>query len=126
MAGSNLKNTLFRMAKTKLGASLMGTIFGAMPFLIPSEKLIETDTLVAFHHPVPSYRIHILLVPRRHYSSLMELDAADLTFMQDLIRSAQELVARFDLEAGGYRLLVNGGKSQDVPYLHFHLISGED
>ena len=27
------------------------------------------------------------------------------------------------MEAGGYRLLVNGGAYQDVPHLHFHLVA---
>lgn len=118
-----MKKTLFRLARTRLGASLFSFIVGNMTFLIPSEKLIETNALVAFHHPAPSYRVHILIVPRRHYGSLMELDAADTMFMQDLIRCVQDLVRELDLEAGGYRLLTNGGDLQDVPFLHFHLIS---
>jgi diadenosine tetraphosphate (Ap4A) HIT family hydrolase len=35
----------------------------------------------------------------------------------------QSLVGDFALEACGYRLVTNGGRYQDVPQLHFHLIS---
>ncbi|MEZ4510613.1 MAG: hypothetical protein R3C62_01950 [Chloroflexota bacterium] len=36
-----------------------------MSFLIPVQRLRETATLLAFHHPKPSYPLHILLVPKR-------------------------------------------------------------
>ncbi len=118
-----MKKMLFRLAKTRLGASLFSYIVGNMTFLVPSEKLFETDTLIAFHHPVPSYRVHILLVPRQNVRSLMDLDPANTAFFQDLVRGVQHLVRQYDLEKGGYRLLANGGNLQEVAYLHFHLIS---
>lgn len=37
--------------------------------------------------------------------------------------TVQLLVHRYDLEEKGYRLIVNGGQYQEVPHLHFHLIS---
>ena len=49
---------------------------------------------------------------------------ADADFFADLYPIVQELVVEFDLEKPGYTLLVNGGAYQDVPHLHFHLISG--
>jgi diadenosine tetraphosphate (Ap4A) HIT family hydrolase len=53
----------------------------------------------------------------------MELSATDLDFYADLVQTVQSLVAEFDLEKGGYRLVVNGGDYQEVQQLHFHLIS---
>jgi diadenosine tetraphosphate (Ap4A) HIT family hydrolase len=35
------------------------------------------------------------------------------------------LVGKYNLEEGGYRLVVNGGKNQDILLLHFHLIAGD-
>jgi diadenosine tetraphosphate (Ap4A) HIT family hydrolase len=53
----------------------------------------------------------------------MALAAADTDFLLDLIQTVQSLVKELNLEASGYRLIANGGAYQDVPHLHFHLIS---
>ena len=93
-----------------------------MSWLIPVERLYETDSLMAFHHPVPVDRIHVLIVPKRRYATLLELAPDDHTFQRDLFETVQKLVHDFDLTQTGYRLLCNGGEFQDVPHLHFHLI----
>lgn len=43
--------------------------------------------------------------------------------MQDLISVVHSLVEEFNLEQSGYRLIANGGKYQEFPILHFHLLS---
>ena len=92
-----------------------------MSFVIPVKRLRETETLIAFHHPKPSYSFHILLIPKRQVASLQELDSKDTAFLSDLYANVQSLVDEFHLNA--YRLIVNGGEYQDFPHLHFHLIS---
>ncbi len=94
-----------------------------MSFVIPIKRIGETETLTAFFHPDPSYPVHILIVPRQAVASFKEADNLPPAFWVDLVRAVQELVAEFDLERCGYRLIVNGGKHQEFPYLHFHLIS---
>jgi diadenosine tetraphosphate (Ap4A) HIT family hydrolase len=44
--------------------------------------------------------------------------------MGDLLSCVSRLVVSFNLGKPGYRLIVNGGGYQDVPELHFHLVSG--
>ena len=95
-----------------------------MSFALPVDRLRETSSLLAFYHPHPSYPVHILLVPKKPLATLGELDpVADGAFLKDLYACVQELVEEFRLAEGGYRLIVNGGKYQDFPYLHFHLVS---
>jgi histidine triad (HIT) family protein len=106
-----------------LGGVLLNGIFSDFSFILPVERLFETTSLLAIHHPSPSYPTHILIVPKRSYKSLLDLSLQDDVFMVDLFDAVQELVRRFDLEARGYRLVVNGGEAQDVAHLHFHLIS---
>ena len=92
-----------------------------MSFAIPVNRLRETETLMAFRHPKPSYAFHVLLVPKKSVVSLKELDATDSVFLTDLYSTVQSLVDEFQLSA--YRLIVNGGEYQDFPQLHFHLVS---
>jgi histidine triad (HIT) family protein len=118
-----LSSLLFTLARSRLGRSLVGFLFTHMTFALPINRLHETPTLVAFHHPRPSYPVHILLVPKRPITNLMALTPADQDFMTDLIQTVQSLVQEFALEGVGYRLITNGGPYQDIPHLHFHLVS---
>lgn len=92
-----------------------------MSFVIPVKRLRETSNLIAFQHPSPSYKVHILLVPKRQVQSLADLAPSDTAFLVDLYSAVQSLVQELELKA--YRLIVNGGEYQDFPHLHFHLIS---
>ncbi len=94
-----------------------------MSFLLPVDRLGETERVVAFRHPHPAYPVHILIVPKREIRSLLEVSEADMPYMDEAIALAQRLVRELRLEEAGYRLVVNGGRFQDVPQLHFHLIS---
>jgi histidine triad (HIT) family protein len=100
---------------------VIGWIFEHMSFAIPVKRLRETETLLAFYHPQPTYKFHVLLVPKKSVVSLQEFDAKDSAFLIDLYSTVQSLVDEFQLAA--YRLIVNGGEYQDFPQLHFHLIS---
>ena len=101
----------------------MGWIFAHMSFALPVKRLRETDTLLAFHHPSPAYPLHILLVPKKALRGLGDLTAEDAGFLADVVRIVQSLVSEYKLEQSGYRLIANGGAYQDIPQLHFHLIS---
>jgi histidine triad (HIT) family protein len=102
-------------------APLIGWIFTYMSFLIPAKRLRETSSLLAFHHPSPGYKFHVLIVPKRQVDSIKNLDPQDTAFLTDLYSTVQSLVNEFQLKS--YRLIVNGGEYQDFPHLHFHLIS---
>ncbi len=101
--------------------SLIGWVFAHMSFVIPVQRLRETETLMAFFHPKPAYQFHVLLLPKKAIASLEKLDAHDSAFLNDLYSTVQSLVDESHLSA--YRLIVNGGEYQDFPQLHFHLVS---
>ena len=75
----------------------IGWIFAQMSFLIPVTRLRETSSLLAFHHPSPSYRFHVLIVPKREVASLAQFDPADTAFLTDLYSTVQSLVEEFHL-----------------------------
>jgi histidine triad (HIT) family protein len=96
-----------------------------MSFALPVARVRETPTLIAFHHPRPSYAVHIVLVPKRAIASLAALTPADADFPGDLFAAVQNLVAELRLEQTGYRLIANGGAYQEVAQLHFHLVADQ-
>ncbi len=120
-----LARLLFKFARSRIGRRLVSWGLAYMSFALPVDKLRQTPTLLAFHHPKPAYPVHILIVPRAAIANLSALaptpDATAL--LTDLLTTTQSLIAEFDLERRGYRLICNGGPNQDIPHLHFHLIS---
>jgi len=116
---------LYSLAKTWIGGLILHWIIAFFSFVIPREELIETDSVLAFHHPSPSYPLHILIVPKAKFRSIKDLPSTDLVFESGLFMAVNELVQRFGLEDCGYRLIANGGSAQEVDHLHFHLISDE-
>ena len=124
---STLAHWLMRLLRSAAGKRLLGRwigwIFTYMSFALPLQRLRETPTLLAFKHPQPVYPLHILLVPKRSLPDFAALPPDDSALLHDLVQTVQSLVQEFQLEQRGYRLIVNGGPNQDLPQLHFHLIS---
>ncbi|RPJ51108.1 MAG: HIT domain-containing protein [Chloroflexi bacterium] len=116
-------NVFYRLGRVSGAGWLLRFGVRYMHFAIPLNRLRETATLLAFHHPSPSYPVHVLIVPKRAYASLLDLDPADAAFQRDLFETVRSLVNEFCLAKSGYRLIANGGAYQDAPILHFHLIA---
>ena len=116
---------LFSLARTSWGGRLIGWFFAHLSFLLPVKRLYETKYLMAFHHPSPSYPVHILVVPKKAIANLAEIQDADHPVLLEMLRITGLLADQQNLKETGYRLVLNGGAYQDVPHLHFHLISGE-
>lgn len=96
-----------------------------MTDLLPAYKINETSSLICFYHPQPAYPIHILFVPKEDIRDLSQLEIHKGSFLSDLFLNVQTIVDELDLVDKGYRLIVNGGRYQEFPQLHFHLISGD-
>jgi histidine triad (HIT) family protein len=103
-----------------------GLVFSKMSFLLPFKQLRETDLLIAFYHPQPSYPIHIILTPKDAIPTLSDLSTGDNKFLTELFDCVRSLVTELGLEEIGYRLIANGGPYQRFPQLHFHLVSGDE
>jgi histidine triad (HIT) family protein len=113
----------YSVAKTWMGGLILHWVISNFSFAIPIKKLINTNLLIAFHHPVPAYPLHILIVPKSKLRSLKDLPTDERVFESSLFLTVNALVQLFDLDTHGYRLIANGGSAQEVVHLHFHLIS---
>ena len=120
---SRIAKMLFKIARSRVGDAIIGWSFAKTSHLLPVNKVYETDKVIAFYHPQPSYPLHILIVPKRAIGSFLDLAGSDAPLLSDIVGVAQHLVRELRLLEKGYRLLVNGGPYQDVGQIHFHLIS---
>lgn len=91
----------------------------------PINKVLETDNVLAFHHTRPFWPVHIVVIPKRHVSSLLMLEASDDTLLIELFAVIKRIAAQVVAEHGGARVLTNLGVYQDSQHLHFHINFGE-
>ena len=74
-------------------------------------------------HPRPAYRFHALLIPKQAISGIGEIRSEQASLLLEILQTAGKVARENGLL--GYRIVVNGGGFQDIPLLHFHLISDE-
>lgn len=91
---------------------------------IPAKLVYETENIVGFKDINPQAPIHILVVPKKHYTSLNELD--DKSLMGDLLNAVQEITKKLGINE--FRTVINTGKSagQEVLHIHLHILAGRD
>ncbi len=90
---------------------------------IPSLKIFEDEKVLAFLDIGPLADGHLLVIPKKHYERLDEMDTEDITALSAVLpKLARALVIATN--AQGYNLLQNTGEcaGQVVPHVHFHLI----
>ncbi len=84
------------------------------------------DSVVAFRDIRPRAPVHILIVPRKHIATVMDLDPGDLRLVGDIFRVAAQLAQEEGIAGTGFRVVVNCGENagQSVFHLHYHLLGG--
>ena len=90
---------------------------------IQSEKLHETDTILAFRDIDPQSPTHVLLIPKAHVRDLTKVTDDHGGVLADLMQAAAHLAVTEGLDHG-WRLVANVGLPKAVLHLHFHLLGG--
>ena len=91
---------------------------------IPVKFEYESDNIMAFSDINPAADLHILVVPKKHVRSIRDAKGQG-QLLQEVYEVVDEIVEEKKLADNMYRVLVNGGKAQHVPHLHFHLLAGQ-
>ena len=90
---------------------------------IPTEAVYEDDKMICFHDLEPQAPVHVLVIPKKHISSLDAVTEEDRELMGYIMFKIHELAADLGLE-NGYRVVINNGEDafQTVKHLHFHIL----
>ncbi len=92
---------------------------------IPSNKVYEDDTVLAFHDISPQAPVHVIVIPKTHISSAAEITSENSAVVAHIFEVIASLAEKLGLE-DGFRIInncgVNGG--QTVNHIHFHIIGG--
>ena len=93
---------------------------------IPSNVVFENKDVLAFRDISPQAPTHILIIPRRHISTINDIGADDRELVGSLFTAAKEIAAAEGLSEDGYRVVMNCGEGagQSVFHIHLHLLGG--
>lgn len=120
-----MSSILQTIAGNVLFIRLIGFVFSHAGFLMPGERLGETENWMAVRHPRPVYPVHILFIPRKAIQNWLSLPSDEPEMYTEFIRLSQRIIREEGLDEKGYRLIINGGVYQSIPQLHVHLVSGD-
>ncbi len=92
---------------------------------IPSSKVYEDESILAFRDINPQAPVHILVIPKTHIPSLDGVTAANSAVVAHIFETIPTIAKEAGL-VNGYRLISNCGPDacQTVPHLHFHILGG--
>ncbi|MEI7590441.1 MAG: histidine triad nucleotide-binding protein [Deltaproteobacteria bacterium] len=91
---------------------------------IPCKKIYENDTIFAFDDINPVAPVHVLVVPKAHIPTIM--DVKEKQIMDELLFAVQEVAKIKGIDEKGFRTLINCNKDggQVIYHLHAHVIGG--
>lgn len=94
---------------------------------IPSTKVYEDDTVIAFNDLEPQAPVHILVIPKQHITSMADITGENSAVVAHIFEVISQIAKEKGLD-DGFRVVSNCGESagQSVKHLHFHLMGGRE
>lgn len=93
---------------------------------IPTDMVYQDDVCAAFRDIEPQAPVHVLIVPKAHIASALELNEENAAVVSHIFRAAAKIARELGIADGGFRIVNNCGADggQTVGHLHFHLLGG--
>jgi histidine triad (HIT) family protein len=93
---------------------------------IPADIIYQDDDVVAFHDITPQAPHHFLVIPKKHITTINDLEPEDATLFGKLALTAKKIAAEQGIADDGYRLVMNCNENggQSVYHIHLHVLGG--
>jgi histidine triad (HIT) family protein len=93
---------------------------------IPSRKVVETERVLAFEDIHPMAPVHVVIIPKSHVATLMDVAGEGMADLQEMMTAAREVARIKKVERSGFRVVINCNEEggQVVFHLHMHLLGG--
>lgn len=93
----------------------------------PSDLLYEDEDMIVIQDIHPVAPVHLLIIPRKHISSLNQLQPEDDALASRLLLAIPRIARQMIGEDAAYRTVINTGSAagQTVFHLHIHIIAGQ-
>ena len=94
---------------------------------IPAKKVFEDEDILAFNDINPARPVHLLVIPKKHITSLATVATEDTPVLGKMLATANG-IATEQGSPDGFRVIINTGRvgNQEVPHLHIHIVGGPD
>ena len=91
---------------------------------IPADKIYEDDDVLSFHDIGAQAPHHFLVIPKKHISTLNDVD--DAALVGKLTLTASQIAKDFGFAENGYRVVMNCNEQggQAVYHIHLHCLGG--
>ncbi len=84
--------------------------------------LWEDGRVLAFHHPPAQAEIHVVVIPKRHVSSLLDPRALDGALLTSMVQAIQEVAWELGLDKTGFYVRANAAAPGVTPHMHWHMV----
>ena len=94
---------------------------------IPSQIVYEDDKVIAFNDVNPATPIHILVVPKKHIPTLLDVPEDDSELISYIYKIINKIAQEKGFAEKGFRVIANCGEDsgQEVKHIHFHILAGK-
>lgn len=95
--------------------------------VIASKIVYEDDSVIAFNDINPQAPVHIVIIPKFHIESILDLNKNNAEcFLGNMFLAASKIAKDHSVDASGFRIVINNGHNagQAVSHLHLHLLGG--
>lgn len=94
---------------------------------IPSKIVYEDEKVIAFNDVNPAAPIHILVVPKKHIETLLDVSDEDSAIISHTYKVINKIAKQEDFAQNGFRVITNCGRDsgQEVMHIHFHVLGGK-
>ena len=93
---------------------------------VPANIVLENDSILAFKDIEPQAPVHILIIPKKHITSINDIKFKDRDICGDMLLAAKQIAKTSNINNSGYRTIFNTNEDagQTVFHIHMHLLGG--
>jgi ATP-dependent Clp protease ATP-binding subunit ClpA len=84
--------------------------------------LYEDERVLGIEHPYPFYRIHGVVIPKKHVAGLLAEEAVDGELLASMLRGVQAVARALSLDTHGFRIEANAAAPGVTPHMHWHVV----
>ncbi|KAL1917732.1 uncharacterized protein VTP21DRAFT_3566 [Calcarisporiella thermophila] len=82
----------------------------------------ENKDFIAFHDIAPHGKLHLLVIPRKHYGTIKDLTSEDTTLLKSMIQHGKELLTKHGYSPENSRMGFHRPPFNSQPHLHLHVV----
>ncbi len=86
---------------------------------LPSKIFYETETVIVISDIAPKHPVHLLIIPKEESKNFYETKTETLQMLNETAKIVADKLGIAD----HFKILINNGLGQEIPYLHFHFMS---